>query len=244
MSSTTTVPKSVLVIGAGPTGLVGLRNLVERGAFERVELWERRDDVGGVWYVPFSRRNEIKQIFKFFTRYLDEPEGANGTTKPKWPSPAYKGLIGNVLPEFLNFSEYPFPIPPTTPHQPFPSLVETYDYLRTFAAPYLKDGRIKLNREVIKVIENGEDKGWTVSYRDWNSDGMEVEEKWDAVAVAVGWYDHPVWPSTEGLETLKAIGLAKHAKCYRGPVGYEGKVSGSLSNGVVYPDESWGRKCL
>jgi cation diffusion facilitator CzcD-associated flavoprotein CzcO len=49
------VPKSVLVIGAGPTGLVGLRNLIERGKYEHVELWERRDDIGGVWYDVFSQ---------------------------------------------------------------------------------------------------------------------------------------------------------------------------------------------
>ena len=45
------IPKRILVIGAGPTGLVCLRNLVLRGKFEHAELWERRDDVGGVWSV-------------------------------------------------------------------------------------------------------------------------------------------------------------------------------------------------
>ena len=43
------IPQRVLVIGGGPTGLVALRNLLERGKFEHVELWERRDDIGGVW---------------------------------------------------------------------------------------------------------------------------------------------------------------------------------------------------
>ena len=43
------LPKQILVIGGGPTGLVALRNLTERGQFEHVELVERRDDVGGVW---------------------------------------------------------------------------------------------------------------------------------------------------------------------------------------------------
>ncbi len=42
-------PKRILVIGGGPAGLVSLRNLTDRGQFERVELVERRDDVGGVW---------------------------------------------------------------------------------------------------------------------------------------------------------------------------------------------------
>ena len=49
MSSHPILPRRILVIGGGPTGLVALRNLTERGQFERVELVERRDDVGGVW---------------------------------------------------------------------------------------------------------------------------------------------------------------------------------------------------
>lgn len=48
-------PRSCLVVGGGPSGLVTLRNLSQAdrqtGAppFERVELVERRAEVGGVW---------------------------------------------------------------------------------------------------------------------------------------------------------------------------------------------------
>lgn len=42
-------PKRVLVIGGGPCGLVALRNLLERGEFDDVQLVERRDNIGGVW---------------------------------------------------------------------------------------------------------------------------------------------------------------------------------------------------
>lgn len=45
----TPIPRRILVIGGGPCGLVTLRNLIEHGNFEHVELYERRDDVGGVW---------------------------------------------------------------------------------------------------------------------------------------------------------------------------------------------------
>lgn len=51
-------PKRIVVIGGGPAGLATLRSLTERGQFDKVALLERRDNVGGVWYVtPFNTMN-------------------------------------------------------------------------------------------------------------------------------------------------------------------------------------------
>ncbi|KAE9398787.1 FAD/NAD(P)-binding domain-containing protein [Gymnopus androsaceus JB14] len=201
-------PKRILIIGAGPSGIVTLRNLIKLGSFDRVEIVERRDDVGGVWY-------------------FDEDDENNASDTPRWPSPAYPGLIGNVLPEFLSFSGSPFPEPPTTPHQPFPTLRETYDYLRGFAEVYLERGNIRLNTEVVRVEELEDGKGWNVTTRDWRSpDRGEIRsEVWDAVVVCTGWYDDPLWPGTPGMEDLKKKGLAVHAKWYRGPQKYTGKTA-------------------
>jgi len=80
---------------------------------------------------------------------------------------------------------------------------------------YLKDRRIKLNREIVRVLELDSGEGWSVSYKDWNDSGKVVQEVWDAVVVAVGFYDNPVWPDTVGLESLKKNGLAKHARWYK-----------------------------
>ncbi|KAE9401858.1 FAD/NAD(P)-binding domain-containing protein [Gymnopus androsaceus JB14] len=207
-------PRKILVVGGGAAGLVTLRNLVERGQFEKVVLVERRDDVGGVWY-------------------QDEPIIPSNTTstinKPQWPSPAYPGLVGNVLPRFLSFSENPFPKTPNHPHQPFPSLAETYQYLRAFAEPYIEKGQIRLNTEVMRVEELPQKKGWKVHVRDWseceNNEGvpLEAEEIWDGVAICAGYYDKPNWPDTEGLDVVRKKGLALHAKWWNGPDGYEGK---------------------
>ncbi|KAJ3549191.1 hypothetical protein NMY22_g973 [Coprinellus aureogranulatus] len=196
------VPRRVLVVGGGPAGLVTLRNLVERGTFDTVQLVERRDDVGGVWYLEGDPRSEDR--------------------KPRWPSAAYKGLVGNVLPEFLSFSGNPFPRPATTEEgQPFANIGETFAYLKAFASPYLQSGQIRLNTEVVTVEERPWGEGWKVSMRDWSDEGKEIEEIWDAVVVAVHWHDNAEWPSTPGLGELRQLGLAKHAKVWRGPQGYE-----------------------
>ncbi|KAJ6606847.1 hypothetical protein B0H10DRAFT_577717 [Mycena sp. CBHHK59/15] len=203
-------PKRILVIGGGPSGLVTLRNLRERGRFDDVQLVERRADVGGVWYLP------------------------GGCTPDPFPSPAYPRLIGNVLPEFLSFSAFPpFPTPPC-PVQPFPTLAETHLYLHAFAAPLRAQGGVRLNTEVRRVEELPGGRGWRVVMRDWgvrdacgedsgaDNAPPEFEETWDAVVVAVSWYDHPVYPPTPGLSRLVERGFVWHAKSWRNPAGYEG----------------------
>ncbi|KAJ7631501.1 hypothetical protein B0H17DRAFT_1108969 [Mycena rosella] len=207
-------PKRILIIGGGASGLVTLRNLRERGNFDEVQLVERRDDVGGVWY-------------------LDDETGE----APRWPSPAYPGLIGNVLPEFLSFSAFPpFPEPPSTATgQPFPSLAETHAYLRAFAAPHLSSGAIRLNTEVQVVEELPARAGWRVRMQRYSAAEPEaLEEMWDAVVIAVACYDHPVFPPTPGLARLRELGRAHHAQGWRGPAGYERKrvlVIGNANSG-------------
>ncbi|OAX34169.1 hypothetical protein K503DRAFT_869092 [Rhizopogon vinicolor AM-OR11-026] len=58
--------------------------------------------------------------------------------------PAYAGLIlGNILLEFLSFSEHPFPV---TPSSLFPTLAGTNIYLKAFALPFIESGHIRLRR--------------------------------------------------------------------------------------------------
>ncbi|KAJ7489685.1 hypothetical protein B0H11DRAFT_2191799 [Mycena galericulata] len=220
-------PKRILVIGGGASGLVTLRNLRERGKFDDVQLVERRNDVGGVWYLDED---------------VSVPNARAASGAPRWPSPAYPGLIGNVLPEFLSFSAFPpFPEPTsTTAGQPFPSLTETHAYLRAFSAPLIDSGAIRLNTEVLAVEELPARAGWRVRMRRWRGrssdptntvpDVEALEEIWDAVVVAVACYDHPVFPTTPGLARLRELDLARHAQGWRGPQGYEGKARTLLTS--------------
>ncbi|KAJ6503874.1 hypothetical protein C8R45DRAFT_894955 [Mycena sanguinolenta] len=213
-------PKRALVVGGGPSGLVTLRNLLQRGDFDDVQLVERRDNVGGVWYLD------------------DDPHAPN--VKPvfaRWRSPAYPGLIGNVLPEFLSFSAFsPFPEPTSTASgQPFPSLSETHAYLRAFAAPFLSQDKIRLNTEVCAVEELPGRTGWRVRMRRWNRDeSEEFSETWDAVVIAIACYDNPIFPDTPGIAQLRELGLAQHAQTWRGPDKCQGKrilVIGNANSG-------------
>lgn len=146
----------------------------------------------------------------------------------RWPTPAYPALIGNVIPEFLSFSGSPFPVPQRR-DQPFPTLPETYEYLASFAHPLFESGKIRLHHEVIDVaeIQGEEGGGWKVVMTDWSKSsgvGVRREERWDAVVITTVWFDNEYYPGVEGLDDVKQTGRVRHAKTWRGPSGYEGKV--------------------
>ncbi|KAG1842814.1 hypothetical protein C8R48DRAFT_737321 [Suillus tomentosus] len=187
-------PKNLLIIGGGPCGLITLRNCLRHGTFTKVQLVERRDDVGGVWY-----QNHAPNY------------------PSRWSTPAYPGLIGNVIPEFLSFSEHPFPAPPRK-HQPFPTLAETNAYLKEFARPFIENGHVRLSFEVtgVEEVEGG---GWTVRMKDWNKGDVVLEETWDAVVIATVWFDNPHFPDVPGLRELQQQqhNKVQHAINWTGP---------------------------
>jgi hypothetical protein len=96
--------------------------------------------------------NGEPRLVVFGTWTLMNPTTCDDSTPtPRWPSPAYSGLTGNVLPRFLSFSGNPFPAPSSAPKQPFPDLVQTQAYLLEFSRPLRAS--IRLNIEVVGVDE-------------------------------------------------------------------------------------------
>lgn len=171
-------------------------------------------------YQPPDPQREVQN--EQLKRYHDDQ------SHERWPSPTYPALIGNVIPEFLSFSGNPFPAPPRQ-DQPFPTLRETFEYLATFARPLLGSGKIRLHHEVLDVaeIQAEEGGGWRVVMTDWSKAGgvgVRKEERWDAVVITTVWYDNEYYPNIEGLDDIKKTGRVRHAKTWRGPSGYEGKV--------------------
>lgn len=107
--------KRVGIIGAGPTGLAQLKNLLEVSKLQnakyelQVKVYESKPDVGGVWYVLYSSALSLLTI-----RYSTEEEkhykktivrGIKGKGKEKMyiyppgdeePSPMYEGLRTNL----------------------------------------------------------------------------------------------------------------------------------------------------
>lgn len=226
-----------------------------------VELYERRAEVGGIWF--FEHDNEVakgwqpaqqqhgldststssaqasgsysstvtdaKHHGEVFTQADALKAGLSlpATNPPKtsrWVSPAYHGLVGNVLPPLLEFSALPIKQPALGL---FPSMTETQQYLLELAKPLRR--YIKTRREVTRVepvFTNGrlkEPVKWSVTSIDWSKSekGIEKTEQWDAVIVAPGINEHPFYP--QGITGLKELvdansPLVMHAKTYSGPL--------------------------
>jgi len=265
-------PKRCLIIGGGPAGLISLHEFVnpvnrtsdESSEARHVELYERRVEVGGIWYFehdndiakgwqPGSKRDGVNsasstsaQVSPDNGSYTSTVTNAKHhgevytqadalkaglslpTTSPsqtsRWVSPAYHGLVGNVLPPLLEFSALPIKQPALGL---FPSMTETQQYLIELAKPlrqYIKTRREVTNVEPVFV--NGriqEPAKWSVTSVDWstNDKGVETTEEWDTIIVAPGINEHPFYPQgVTGLNELvdAKSSLVMHAKTYSGPL--------------------------
>jgi len=106
--------KKVAIIGAGPTGLAQLKNLLEvskssKAKYElQVRIFESKPDVGGVWYVPelypvyADNRYSTGEEKHYRTSVIRDVKG-KGKEKmyiyppgDEEPSPMYEGLRTNL----------------------------------------------------------------------------------------------------------------------------------------------------
>lgn len=59
--------KRVAVIGAGPAGAIAVDALAQEQAFDVIRVFERREKVGGCWYV--GRRDSLHALFLVVNLY-------------------------------------------------------------------------------------------------------------------------------------------------------------------------------
>lgn len=111
MSST--VSKTVAVIGAGAAGLCAALELRREG--HKVVIYERDTHVGGTWHYT--------------------PETETDPTQKVIHSSLYASLRTNLPREIMGFRVYPFLKPGKDPRR-FPGHAEVKDYLTDFAQEF------------------------------------------------------------------------------------------------------------
>ncbi|KAK3654178.1 monooxygenase [Elasticomyces elasticus] len=235
---------SVCIIGAGPSGLAAAKYFLAERAFSRIQLYEQRSTVGGIWnYVPHKSASPHD---------VDIPQSKpyGGANKPVWQqsgaakifdkdtkeeavymTPLYDRLETNIPRGLMGFSDLDWP----EDCQLFPRHGAVLEYIERYA----DDIRhlIQFRTQVMDVSLT-EDEKWTVKTQDVSHrDGEVKTETFDAVIVGNGHFNIPYMPQVRGIEEWSKAypGSITHSKFYRTPEQYAGKkviVVGNSASGI------------
>lgn len=231
------------------------RYLLAEKTFERIDVFEQRSSIGGIWnYTPEDRDEDIftvpqtdpsgkidKSIWRSSGQLPHIQNGFNEERKGKkiasFISPLYERLETNIQRGLMVFSDLDWP----QESQLFPKHETVLEYIEKYGQDVKH--LVKLETQVVDVgieesstIENpiANQDCWKVKTRDLVT-MEEKEERYDAVIVANGHFIVPYVPDIEGIKEWndKYPGIISHSKYFRKPEEFEGKVSLEY-----YPTES------
>ncbi|KAK7755787.1 monooxygenase [Diatrype stigma] len=224
----------VAVIGAGPGGLAGAKYLAAEKRFSKIEVFEQRASVGGIWnYTPLNVLDEEFSIPRTQpTKLPDTAVWTDSSSEAQFVSPVYDFLETNIPHTLMNYSDQIFPESSSL----FPQHAVVKDYLDAYAKelePMLSLGTQVLH---VKKVQGTNRAYWEVEVLELQTNKRRTEE-FDAVMVASGHYNDPFIPDIKGLAEFNRAhpGCVSHSKFYRRPDQYAGKkvvVVGNSASGI------------
>ncbi|CAM8911183.1 unnamed protein product [Rhodiola kirilowii] len=128
--------KTVCVIGAGPSGLVAVREL--RRDFHKVVVMEQSHDIGGQWMYNSQTQNE-QQVSLGHLRY---------TTDRGVRSSIYALLRLTSPREIMGYSDFPYVVKKGRDARRFPGHQELFLYLKDFCDCFKLRELIRFNTKV------------------------------------------------------------------------------------------------
>lgn len=220
--------RRVAVIGGGPAGLAAAKALMMEPANLSVDLYERRDKLGGLWYYHGDKSTVLAPVPS------TDPNGCeilleNGY-KNRFFSAMYNHLETNLIDRMMEFKDVPFE-PQTLA---FVSRSEIHDYLLKYSQTIPQGVNFRMSTNVLEVCKK--ESIWTVQSESIDGE-INAEEQYDAVVVANGHTELPFIPDTPGLSewNSNAPGFVTHAKYYKDACEFKDKtvlVVGNYASGV------------
>lgn len=175
-----TVRKRVAIVGAGCSGLVGIKCCLDEG-LDPV-CFELTDHIGGTWY---------------YTKYSKDGLAC-----------VMKSTVINSSKELMSFSD--FPMPKEYPNYMHHTKVLEYfnSYARNFdLTKYIK---FENDVQMIKRADDFDTTGkWVLQIKDVNS-GTETKEVFDAVLLCTGHYSDKNIPHFPGIENFRGRVVHAH----------------------------------
>ncbi|WEJ96030.1 monooxygenase [Yamadazyma tenuis] len=205
--------KRVCVIGAGPSGLASIRALNGEPFEFGIDVYDPRSNVGGIWNYSSSKEKyndtndlEANKVYNF--------------------SPIYDNLETNLPARCMQFTDFPFP-----EGSKFLFRTSVIDYLQKYAKT-IGPFNLHLNTKVVSVEKTND---WAVTSENVTTGNLSTKH-YDAIVVANGHFEKPIYPSVKGLEEWqqKDPKSVIHAKFYNSAKKYADKtvlVVGGSSSG-------------
>lgn len=201
------------------------RYLAAEKKFSKIEVFEQRPSVGGVWnYTPLNvLDNEFSIPRTQPTKLPDTAVWTDSSSEAQFVSPVYDFLETNIPHTLMNYSDRSFPENSSL----FPQHAVVKDYLDAYAKEL--EPMLSLATQVLHVRKvQSTDRApscWEVEVLDLQTNKRRTEE-FDAVMVASGHYNDPFIPDIKGLASFNRAhpGCVSHSKYYRRPDQYAGKV--------------------
>ncbi|GAM42160.1 hypothetical protein TCE0_043f15875 [Talaromyces pinophilus] len=243
--------RSVAVIGAGISGILATKYLLQAGL--DVTVFERNDKPGGVWLYdekkpaepPYTVTKPLETAHALCPWYKEENQqdgivSAEDALKHAPPGACYEGLTNNFSLITIELKDLPWlwDIPITTAEcldnaSEWTTHRNILRYVQNAASQARMEDRVHYRTLVERVKKEGDK--WKVTTGILTPTVSESAEelfhishrKWefDAVVVASGHYNTPRLPSIPGLVEWREAYPARveHSKSYRHPEQYAGK---------------------
>ncbi|KAK4204279.1 hypothetical protein QBC40DRAFT_165117 [Triangularia verruculosa] len=227
---------TIAIIGAGPCGLAAAKYLTAQNVFDRIDVYERQSEVGGVWKYSAkpSENHHVPQVSPHCPPDPPlKPGDGNNDKGPVFPSPMYELLHTNIPRGLMPFTDFPF----SNDLLIFPSRDDVQDYL----VQYSQDIRhlIRFSAEVkdVRLRQDSEGKDqWDVDVLSLRT-GETTSAAYDAVVVASGHYSITYIPDIKGISEFNSThpDVISHSKYYRTPEPFRNKkviVVGNAASGL------------
>lgn len=217
--------------------LIPGRYLLAEEAFEKIDIYEQRDRVGGVWNLSPADRSRNISIPQTNPSYGHRPDTVDAERDPnhsgeslEFESPLYDYLETNIPKGLMAFCDKPFPddAPLFPPHR------VVLQYLEEYATEVRH--LIHFSCQVRDVSLDESTESWTLAIDDLAT-GSISHHVYDAVLVANGHYTVPYVPAILGISNWNKTYPESiiHSKAYRRPEQFKDKkviVVGNSASGV------------